>query len=163
MIYILTGPVRTGKTTALLRRTAGRQDTDGVLCPDDDNGKRYIWLLKARQAYPLEAEENTPDQDTIGVGRFRFLKSAFTEANNYLLSTAEAGTYKWLVIDELGKLELNDTGLHRAAKTLITSHENSANRHIILVVRDTLLHEIPVHYNFSRFQVVTKEELYKLV
>ena len=42
MIYILTGDIRSRKTTALLHWIEGRKDVDGLLCPDDKTGKRYF-------------------------------------------------------------------------------------------------------------------------
>ena len=163
MIYILNGPVRTGKTTALLNWVSDKQHIDGVLCPDDINGKRYFLQLRSQQRFKLEAGDSTEERDAISVGRFRFLKSAFTEANRYLISVAEKKNYTWLIIDELGKLELKDTGLHDAAKSVIKQHEFNVTLHIIIVVRNTLLHEILAHYSITEFQLVNKEELTGLI
>lgn len=162
MIYILTGAVRTGKTTALLNWISGRQDADGVLCPDGEHGKRYFLQLRPQQKFNLEATENQPQQECISVGRFSFLKNAFTRANNYIISIAREEKYTWLIIDELGKLELKHTGLHQAAKTVIDRHRSNKNIHIILVVRSTLLQDIITHYNITHYECITKEELEQL-
>lgn len=42
MIYILSGEIRTGKTSALREWVRKRNDVDGLLCPDDANGKRFF-------------------------------------------------------------------------------------------------------------------------
>ncbi len=159
MIYILTGAVRTGKTTALLNWLSGKQNADGVLCPDDAHGKRYFLQLKSQQRFNLEATEELPQQERIDVGRFSFLKNAFTRANNYIISAAREQKYTWLIIDELGKLELKNTGLHQAAKTVIHQHEMNKNLHVILVIRSTLLQDIIAHYNITHYECITKEEL----
>ena len=49
MIYILTGAIRTGKTTALLNWINNRNDVDGLLCPDNENGKRYFLKVKTKE------------------------------------------------------------------------------------------------------------------
>ena len=159
MIYILTDPVRTGKTTALLNWAADRQDTDGVLCPDDALGKRYFLQLRTQQKSYIEATPGTEQANTLSVGRFHFLKSAFDEANAYMISVAGKKDYSYLIIDELGKLELENTGLHHAASNVVKNHEFDEKHHIILVVRDTLLDEILSHYNIKLFRLVGKEEL----
>ncbi len=46
MIYILSGNIRTGKTTALFEWSENRNDIDGLLCPDDEFGKRYFLKIK---------------------------------------------------------------------------------------------------------------------
>lgn len=42
MIYVFTGAIRTGKTLALLKWAEKRNDVDGLLCPDDDDGRRFF-------------------------------------------------------------------------------------------------------------------------
>lgn len=158
MIYILTGDVRTGKTTALVKWTSGRHDVDGILCPDTHD-RRYFLKLKLQQHVALEVKDIPENKEIISVGRFHFLKSAFAEANAYIVSVFEKKTYKYLIIDELGKLELKNTGLHLAAQAVIKQHEFSEKHHIVLVVRSTLRHEILAHYNIIQFQLLEKEEL----
>lgn len=159
MIYILTGNIRTGKTTALLDWCKNRNDVDGVLCPDDDKGKRYFLNIKSKDTYPLAANSDTENHNIISVGPFQFLKSSFQKANDYLLQSNEKSEYSYLVIDELGKLELKNIGLHDSAKSIITQHENSKSHHLILVVRESLLNEIITHYNISEYSVLRKEDL----
>ncbi|MCB0375994.1 MAG: hypothetical protein KDD04_08770 [Sinomicrobium sp.] len=158
MIYILTGPVRTGKTTALFHWTSGRQDTDGLLCPDDSDGKRYFFQLALQQQLRLEATDLTESSDIITIGRFHFLKSAFTAANAYLIEAA-GKECRYLVIDEIGKLELENQGLHPAAETLITQRQFHEKLHVILVVRDTLITEVLMHYTIKFFRLITGQKL----
>ncbi len=69
---------------------------------------------------------------------------------------------QYLIIDELGKLELKNQGLHVAAKTLIPDFMFNANLHLILVVRESLLEEVLKHYTISEYCILKKEELKKL-
>lgn len=162
MIYLLTGSIRSGKTTALLRWAAGRPDTDGVLCPDNEKGKRYFLELRTRKRFPVEAGETHTPQECMSVGRFRFLKNAFTQANRYLIGAAQKQEYTYLIIDELGKLELKNTGLHEAAKELIPRHASVAAPHLILVVREYLVEEMLEHYEITCFRLLRVEDMGEL-
>ncbi|MEM9687450.1 MAG: nucleoside-triphosphatase [Bacteroidota bacterium] len=158
MIYILTGDIRTGKTTALHQWALRRDDVDGILSPDYHD-KRCFVKLRSQQRFALEVKNPSESETVIRVGRFHFLKNAFTEANSYILSIWKKRTYRYLIIDELGKLELKNTGLHHAAKTVIKTHESDEQHHIVLVVRSSLLHEILAHYTITRFQWLEKAAL----
>ena len=59
MIYILTGDIRTGKTTALLEWCKNCDDVDGLLCPDNAEGKRYFLEIKSKNEFELETEFET--------------------------------------------------------------------------------------------------------
>lgn len=162
MIHILSGDIRTGKTTALFDWVADRNDVDGVLCPDDENGQRYFLNIKSKKTYPLAANSDTEDHSIISIGPFRFLKAAFEEANTLLLLRFSEKAHRYLIIDELGKLELKNLGLHRAAETLIPDYMFDNTQHLILVVRASLLEDIIEHYNISAYSVLIKEDLKRL-
>lgn len=159
MIYILTGDIRTGKTTALLDWCKSRNDVNGVLCPDDENGLRYFLNIKSKDTYPLAANSDTEENNIISIGPFQFLKSSFQNANDYLLQSNDQRDYLYLVIDELGKLELKNIGLHDSARSIVNQHENSKSHHLILVVRESLLNDIIEHYSISEYSVLKKEDL----
>lgn len=161
MIYILTGNIRTGKTTALLDWSGNRNDVDGLLCPDDVNGKRYFLKIKSQASFPLEVSTSS-DNVTISIGKFKFLKSSFEIANDYLISSGKKKKVTYFIIDELGKLELRNEGLHKAAVNLISEFESDEQRHLIIIIRESLISEILQHYNISKYQLVKKENLFKL-
>jgi len=157
MIYILRGDIRTGKTTALLEWCKNRDDVDGVLCPDNAEGKRYFLEVKSKNEFEFETELDT--EAIIEIGNFKFLKSAFEKANTYLLAVASENESQYLIIDELGKLELKGEGLHLSAERLIPNYETNENKHLILVVRDYLLEAILTHYSIEKYRILTKVNL----
>lgn len=161
MIYILSGDIRTGKTTALLEWVSGRKDIDGLLCPDGDNGKRYFLNIKSKKEFELEVESES--EKMISIGPFKFLKSAFEEANKYLLEANERRDFKYLVVDELGKLELKNEGLNHAAEILIPKYVMNENLHLILVIRESLLDVVVESYNISKYTILYKEGLKSLL
>ena len=158
MIYILSGPIRTGKTTALKNWALERSDVDGLISPDDEESTRYFYEIKSRLSFHFEAS-SPASQPTIAIGRFHFLKAAFDRANRYLMQSAASQNSTFLIVDEVGKLELKGTGLHRAVVDLISPFEAASDRHLILVIRDTLLEEAINHYQISDYQVISKDQL----
>ena len=161
MIYILTGAIRSGKTTALLNWSKNRNDVDGLLCPDDANGKRYFLKLKNKTIFKLEAEAET--EAVVAIGSFKFLQSAFNEANDYLILEASKTEPQFLIIDEIGKLELKNEGIHVSTEALISKFKSTNNTHLILVVRDYLLDAVLEHYGITECSILTTEDLENLI
>ncbi|MBU2939160.1 nucleoside-triphosphatase [Lacinutrix sp. C3R15] len=159
MIFILTGKIRTGKTTTLLDWISNRSDVDGLLCPDGEDGKRYFFKIKANETFKLETEAELETENVIKIGSYIFLESAFVKANDYLISVASKTKCKYVIIDELGKLELKNEGLHRSAEALISSFKSNTIQHLILVIRDYLLEDILIHYNITEYSLLKKEDL----
>lgn len=159
MIYILTGAIRTGKTTTLLEWSEKRDDVDGLLCPDGENGKRDFLKVKSQEEFELEVEALEKREEVIEIGSFKFLKAAFKKANDYLISIAFEARSQYIIMDEIGKLELKNEGLHLSAETLISKYMHDKQRHLILVVRDYLLEDILKHYVISKYSVLKKEGL----
>ena len=157
MIYILTGAIRSGKTTALLNWSKNRNDVDGLLCPDDANGQRYFLKLKSKTIFKLEAENEI--KAIVAIGNFKFLRSAFNEANDYLILEASKTERQYLIIDEIGKLELKNEGLHVSTKALISQFKSNDNTHLILVVRDYLLDAVLEHYGITECSILNTEDL----
>jgi len=161
MIYILTGAIRSGKTTALLNWSKNRNDVDGLLCPDNANGKRYFLKLKSKITFKLEAEAEK--EAIVAIGNFKFLQSAFSEANEYLALETSKAEPKYLIIDEIGKLELKNEGLHVSTEALSAQFGSKDNTHLILVVRDYLLDAVLEYYGITECAILTTEDLENLI
>jgi nucleoside-triphosphatase THEP1 len=158
MIYILSGPIRSGKTTALSRWVNEKKDIDGILSPDNDFGQRYFLEIKSLQRFDFEAKFHS-DEETICIGRFHFLKSAFNRANTYLINALNFKNTKFIVVDEVGKLELKGEGLHDSVCQLISHHQFIRDSHLLLVIRDSLLDSVIHYYNITQYNLITKESL----
>ncbi|WP_417213445.1 nucleoside-triphosphatase [Bizionia sp.] len=159
MIYILTGAIRSGKTTTLFNWCKNRQDVDGLLCPDNSVGKRFFLKTPSEVEVALEVGTDVETEKIIQIGNFRFLKSAFDKANNYLLTIASNNPNNYIIIDEIGKLELKNDGLHESAEQLISKFQLDEKHHVILVVRDYLLDAVLEHYAISEYSVIKNEDL----
>ena len=157
MIYILAGDIRTGKTSALKEWVPTWDSVKGILCPDDEEERKYLYNIETEEKFPLEVAQK--GENTISVGRFHFLEDSFKMANYFLIKTFDEFDFEFLVLDELGKLELENKGIHQAAHYILANYESNDDKNILLVVRTHLVKDIIDHYGIRSFQVVASEML----
>ncbi len=126
-VYILTAPVQSGKTTSLVKWTEGRSDVYGILTPLVE-GKRVFMNVQSRQLFLMEAKEG--ELETLTVGRFTFSRNNFNKAVQVIREGIDKDG--WLIIDEVGPLELRGEGFADVLKEVLSRREHK----IIVVVRD---------------------------
>jgi nucleoside-triphosphatase THEP1/ABC-type thiamin/hydroxymethylpyrimidine transport system permease subunit len=131
-VFILTGPVQTGKTTSLVKWSEKRNDIFGILTPVV-NGKRTFMNIHARHLFDMEA--TAEETKIVTVGRFTFSKTSFDKAIQIIRDSVNKEG--WLIIDEIGPIELREEGFCEVLKEIIKS-ENERQK-ILLVVRDGLV------------------------
>ena len=158
-IYLLSAPIRTGKTTALQHLLSGKKNSSGVLTPDVE-GKRQFMDIATGQFFNMEARED--ETNVLAVGRFRFSRHSFEKAAGILNQAPIADG--WRIIDEIGPLELRGEGFGPVLKGLLADYAAHEMR-LLLVVRDTLLDEVCRHFRLDDFAIVIigKEDLEALV
>lgn len=157
MIYILAGDIRSGKTSALKEWVPTWDNVKGILCPDNEEDRKYLYNIETKEQFPLEVPEKS--DKTVSVGKFHFLEDSFKIANFLLIKTFEAYDFEFLVLDELGKLELKGEGIHTATQYIIDNYESNDAKNLLLVVRTHLVKEVIAHYGIRSFQIVAKEML----
>ncbi|MCX6315991.1 MAG: hypothetical protein NTW29_01770 [Bacteroidetes bacterium] len=127
VVVLFVAPIQTGKTTSLVEWSADRQDVYGILTPVVD-GRRMFMDAHTRQLFLMEAKEG--DEDTVAVGKYHFSRANFEKASQVIRQSANQKG--WLVIDEIGPLELNGEGFCTVLKELI----QEGRKQMILVVRE---------------------------
>ena len=145
-IYILTGPIQSGKTTMLMQWSANRKDVFGILTPVVD-GKRFFLDVSAKEQFGMEAEPN--EENIFTVGRFVFSKRSFEKAIN-VLTKAFKEKDGWLIVDEIGPLELRGNGFHDAIMEIL---KMDIDLKIIFVIRDTILEKALLFYKFDPVEI----------
>ncbi len=151
-IYILTGPVQSGKTTRLLQFIQGKKAIGGILTPDI-SGKRKLLGISSGEYYDLQVDENFSGEK-ISIGKFHF-DNAFMEKAIEILLQDRQDNPGWLIVDEVGKLEVEQgAGLHTAVLHLIDYYQSGAPGKLLLVVRDSLLEKAILKYGLQEAQVV---------
>lgn len=169
-VRLVTGPIQTGKTTRLRawvdskNRETGRMGgrapaidgvpaVDGVLAPVI-GGERH--LLHAASGETRNLEQIASDDPVVAVRRFRFNGSVFAWARSLIGAVSEQT--EWIVIDEIGPLELRGGGLEPAVGELFARFRLDAGRErtpgIVLVVRDTLVERALSHFGLAEDQAL---------
>lgn len=142
-IYILTGAIQSGKTTTLMQWSSGRDDVFGILTPVAD-GKRIFMDVHSGEQFDMEAGPG--EKDSLTVGKFAFSKKAFEKAVEILRGGIKEKK-GWLLIDEIGPLELRGEGLSDVVNE-IPGTENKL--HVILVIRESLVDKTINFFQLSR-------------
>jgi len=149
-IYILTGPVQSGKTTSLLQWAERRKDVHGILTPVM-NGKRVFVDANSKEQFAMEAA--TGETATLPVGRFNFSKAGFDKAIQIIRNNIHKDG--WLIIDEIGPLELRGEGFHDVLKEIFTLRRKK----LILVVREDLAGKVAQQFSISQYAAVNNIRL----
>ncbi len=151
-IYVLSSPIRSGKTTSLMQWAAAlpRGNVAGVLAPDRTDG-RYVYDLLSGEEQKLAADENTVPGAVLHIGRYAFRRDAFQWARQ-ILQTGFDRRPEWLIFDEIGYLELRGQGLEPTVRHLLDLNRAEPATKLLWVVRDSLLGEVLDHYGIRHWQ-----------
>lgn len=143
-IFIVTGKIKTGKTTRLMKWVTSKKNIDGILQPVVDD-KRFLYHISKRTLIQFETDSK---ENIISIGKYNFSLSAFDKAKN-IIEEALNNNLDFFVIDEIGPLELNGKGLEPEI-TKVISQRNLFNGKIILVVREEILDKFLNHFNLTK-------------
>jgi nucleoside-triphosphatase THEP1 len=138
-IIIFSKPIHSGKTTALMQFCASQQNIGGILMPDVE-GKRKMLDIRSNEYFEAECKDPVGKEwQLTSIGRYHFYSSAFEKANSILLKEMELSP-QWLIIDEMGKLEMDGRGFYPALKELLPLYNTTKDTaSLLLVARDTLV------------------------
>ena len=128
----------------------------GFLTPDVD-GKRKLYDIAAKAYHDFEKDAETcPDHTQIGT--FIFDNAIFKYGQDILLNATKQWP-RWLVIDEVGKLEMEQKqGWEPVLTNVIKLHNDTDNEcDMLLVVRDYLLNDAIAHYGLHAAIVLDKK------
>ncbi len=142
-IFIVTGQVHSGKTTRLMHWSASQKKIDGIFQPVIDD-KRFIYHIASRTLKSLEVNASAKDEHTIRIGNYRFSKDTFEWTGKILLDSISKDL-EWLVIDEIGPLELDGNGLEPAVSSILDERENVSAK-IVCVVREEIFQKFIDYY-----------------
>ena len=106
----------------------------------------------------MSARDNEKD---IRVGTYRFSATAFEWAKELLCPTPDVN-YDYFIVDEIGKLELKNTGLEPAITNVFQFFGKKKRTTVIAVVRESLQEEVIDSYDLKNYKVISKDELHHL-
>jgi nucleoside-triphosphatase len=145
-IYIFTGEIKSGKTTRLEKWIVKKPNVDGILAPVIA-GKRYLKRIKTKETKLLEYTGTSQKIELTTICNYKFLNSTF-EWGQQELFNAYLKKPDWLIIDEIGPLELRDEALEPMVSKII--NENFGKINIVLVVRKILVEKVIEHYKLNK-------------
>ena len=153
-VVILSGAVQSGKTTALLNHFSTKSNIGGFICPDV-NGQRMICFLNEKRVIPLQIAK---DDNEISIGRFTFDKNVFNKACAILVDASTLDN-EFVIVDEVGPLELKEQGYYQSLKILLENWENKKAGTLILVIREHLVNEVINKFDLQNASIIKKEDL----
>ncbi len=119
---------------------------DGIFQPVIDD-KRFIYHIASRSLKSLEVSASAKDEHTIKIGNYSFSKETFEWAGKILLDSLSKDL-EWLVIDEIGPLELEGNGLEPAISSIFDERKNISAK-IVCVIREEILQKFIDHYKLQ--------------
>ena len=142
-IYIFTGEIKSGKTTRLQKFISENPCTDGILAPVI-NGKKHLVRIKTNETKLLDHDGVDKSVTLTKICSYDFIKSVFDWGQKELYD-AYLQEPSWLIIDEIGPLELKGEALEPMVSKILNDGK-PADTKIILVVRNFLLEKVIEHY-----------------
>jgi nucleoside-triphosphatase len=157
-IYIFSRPIRSGKTTELLQWCNLQKSIYGILMPDI-NGGRKILNIKTKEIFDAECIDIAKTNEPLtSIGKFNFYTAAFERANSILLRSVNINPY-WLVIDEVGKLELTGEGFYISVAEAVKLYNNkNRSGNLLITVREGLCEEVISFFNIQNFKIIDRLE-----
>jgi len=151
-IFIITGSVGQGKTSTLrkvIEELSANSITVGgiyslrIMDGTDVNGYDVVHVISQERAVFLRRSE---DNGFMKIGRFSVYPEGLAFGMRALLPTTNENC-ELVVIDEIGKLELDNQGWAEGFEALL----RTARCHLILVVRENLKKEIMQKWNIREY------------
>lgn len=146
--FLISGPVHSGKTTRLQSwiNLNNYNKVDGILAPVL-GGKRYLLHISSNEMRKLELIENDTRSNFTNIGKYTFDNSVFEWANEKLMNLFNT-LPEYVIIDEIGPLELQGQGLEPAVSELLV-RRRAELQNIIVIVRSTLMEQFFMHYRLD--------------
>jgi len=147
-IVLVTGDAGAGKTPwieslveELLKENI---QVDGFISKkesiDDENWFHHLVRISTGESVPLNSMK--PSESSPQTGKFFFNQSAFDWAEN---QTKELHNSEWIILDEFGQLELNNSGLFPVLKNIVSQ----TKCHLVLSVRPSIENEVSLFLSSS--------------
>jgi nucleoside-triphosphatase THEP1 len=150
-IFIISGPVHSGKTSKLLSWLEEQKSVSGILAPIV-KGKRYLLDITTGDKRALEIDNSEYENNIIEVGKYKFDNTVFKWGCKVIIDTI-GKSYDWIIIDEFGPLELNGKGLAPAIDKIFSGEFELDNTDFIIVVRENMVKDFLMHNNLARADV----------
>lgn len=132
-----------------------QKNIDGILQPVIE-GKRFVYHIESRT---LKALETNSKENITSIGKYNFSNETFDWCKT-IINESVKKNLNWIIIDEVGPLELNGKGLEPAFSNLLSRREKIESK-ILVVVRQEILDKFLIHYKLqnNEFEIFELEEI----
>jgi nucleoside-triphosphatase THEP1 len=155
-IFIVSAPVHSGKTTSLLKFIAAHNDVYGILTPVISE-QRVFMDIHTKDVFRMEAQAG--EENILLVGKYSFSAEAFNRAASILRSALNVQT-GWLILDEIGSLEMRGQGFHDIICEMCST---DSQLKFIFVIRDSFLSDVLAFFRLRDYaEVVVNPPFMKL-
>ena len=128
--FLLSGPIY--KTTKLSKWIKNKESVDGILQPVIGE-KRYIKLISTDIIQLLEISPDSNVKNILSMGSYKFSSDVFTWARSLLFLVYNKNP-EWLIIDEVGKLEMEKKVLEPAISKILNGRDDKTDMNVVFVV-----------------------------
>lgn len=157
MIYIITGPINTGKTTWLINDYPKHSNSDGFACRKvfSNNihiGYELIHLYNNESCQFIRKIDYIPEKwsEAFRLGNhYSFNKEGFDFAAK-ITNDAINKKVSRFYLDELGHLELKNQGFADILKKLLEEKID-----LVLIIRESLIDKVVEHYEITEYKIIT--------
>lgn len=152
-LFILTGKIRSGKTSFLLDRFKENKKAAGILTITL-NGKRTFYNLTSREYIRFEVDDSF-DGRVQKIGRYTFDDSAFGKVEE-IIDNTDFSAIDCFILDEAGPLELNGKGFISVIKKFV-ERADDLTVPVIIVVREECVEQIIEYFSMKNVSILRKE------
>ncbi|MBS1587105.1 MAG: hypothetical protein JSS82_16345 [Bacteroidetes bacterium] len=154
-IYIFSEAKQSGKTAAIVNWLTKIQGAAGFLTPDI-LGRKKLYDIATGDYLDLEVDESCTDCTRMGECQY---DNKALEYGRQLLLNAVDNWPRWLVIDDIGPLEMDrNEGWEPALGQVIKAHhEIDGDNDLLMVVNEPLLNEMIQHYRLHAAIVLDRK------
>ncbi len=149
-VTIISGPKNSAKTTTL-KNIVNKREKEylGYLC-ESLNNKNNLFLRDLNTNETINLMQTTPCLHKDKVGKYFVHLNAFEKASTMLLKQIENSKNEDIVIvlDEVGYLELLDSGFDDLIKVLIY-----LNKDLLICIRDEFVKRVISKYRFENYKI----------
>lgn len=147
-IYVLTGEIQSGKTTALAEWASKKHGVYGIVSPFMF-GKKLLTDLRTGESKQLQVNASERGGSVIHIGSYRFDKEVFKWGRDMMLESIIYSP-EWFIVDEVGPLEIRGEGLEPAFREILIRTELLPNSKLVIVIRKGLVETVLDHYRIPQ-------------
>ena len=103
---------------------------------------------ETNEVFAMEAEES--DATPMIIGKYKFSFAAFAKAIDLIYQNSRQNS-GWLIIDEIGPLEIEGKGFNELLNELL--EDEMFNMNLILVIRESILNDVLKHYRLDLHEI----------